>query len=505
LWHPDSPHLYRLRTRVNNGTSDVDSVSTPVGIRSIAFSHASGFMINGAPYKTLGVNMHQEMYGLGNAVSKTSIYFDVKRIKDGGVNFIRASHYPHNTAFYDACDKLGILVLDPQSGWQFYKSGSEFDNNSYQELRDMIRRDRNHPSIIAWEASLNESNYTDAWAQATHTIVHQEYPGDQAYSAQWILSRSDISIGSSQAGIRSSVNQRPTIIDEYGDWEFGQSASTSRQKREDGDNAMLIQASNIEKGTSDNLALNWYSLGSYWDYADYAGFSYYGITRCGIVDMYRLPKFGYYFLQSQRDPNVLIDGIDSGPTVFIANQWTLDSPTTVRVYSNCDKVSLYLNDALVATQSPDSATHLWHPPTNFVVGTFVPGTLRATCLIGGIEMAQHRQSTPGSAAAIELRPEATTLRADSSDTRLILIDVVDTNGTVVPNDTSRVKLSVTGAASIIGPDMVTMKGGQLATWVRAGRTAGTITLTATAAGLTSASVELTSTEVADLPPPPADR
>jgi Glycosyl hydrolases family 2, TIM barrel domain/Glycosyl hydrolases family 2/Glycoside hydrolase family 2 C-terminal domain 5/Glycosyl hydrolases family 2, sugar binding domain len=505
LWHPDTPNLYTLLTTVEDGAATVDQVTTRVGIRTIQWTHAGGLTINGARFDAIGVNMHQEMYGLGNAVPDQAIYFDVKRIKDGGMSFIRGSHYPHSPAFYDACDQLGVLVLDAQTGWQLYEDTPAFNASTYQELRDMIRRDRNHPSVVAWEASLNESNYTAAWARMANSIVHQEYPGDQAFSAQWMWASSDIVVGSSQASIRTSGDTRPIIVDEYGDYDYGGASSTSRQAREAGDNAMLIQAANVEDGTNLNLALPWYSAGSYWDYADYSGFTTYGITRCGLVDMYRLPKFAYYFLQSQRDPSVVVDGVDSGPMVYIANQWTATSPTTVRVYANCEQVSLSLNGALVATSAPPTTTSLFHPPIDFDMGVFTPGALRADCLIGDAVAASFTRQTPGPASTIRLRPEATTLRADLSDTRLVFIDVVDDSGTVVPTDGSSVTLSVSGPATIVGPAQVTMKGGQLATWVRAGRTAGTITLSANAAGLTAGSVTLTSEAVDGLPPAPADR
>jgi len=359
--------------------------------------------------------------------------------------------------------------------------------------------------VVAWEASLNESNFDDAWALATHNIVHAEYPGNQAFSAQWKWSRADIFIGSSQAGVRTSTDTRPIIISEYGDWDYGGANSTSRQKREDGDAAMLTQANNIQDGMSKNLALSWFSADGYWDYADYGGFTSYGITRSGSSDMYRLPKHSYYFFQSQRDPNVIISGIDSGPMVYIANQWTPTSPTTVRVYSNCAQVSLYLNGSLVATQSPDTGTNLFHPPFNFSLGSFTAGTLRADCIIGGVVKASFTRQTPGTATAIRLRPEATTLQADLSDARLVFIDVIDANGSVVPTDSHVVNLSLSGPGSIVGPTSVTMKGGQLATWVRSGRTGGTITLTASGSGLTTANVNLTSQTVSGLPPCPTDR
>jgi hypothetical protein len=508
LWHPNTPNLYTLRSTVQDDTTQVDRMTTSIGIRRIEWTHAGGLSINGARFNAIGVNLHQETYGLGYAMPNQATYYEVKRIKEGGSNFIRGSHYPHAPAFYDACDALGVLVLDAQSGWQYYSDTDAFKNASYQELRDMIRRDRNHPSVVAWEASLNETYFTDAWAQMAHSIVHEEYPGDQAYSGQWTWARSDISLGSSQANIRGSTDSRPIIIDEYGDWDYGFGARgglTSRQVREAGDAAMLTQAGNIQDALSKNLALSWYGVGSYWDYADYGGFTYYGNTECGIVDMYRLPKHAYYFQQSQRDPNVSLAGVDSGPMVYIANQWTASSPTTVRVYSNCEQVSLYLNDKLVATQSPDKGTNLLHPPFNFAVGSFASGTLRADGLIDGAVRASTTRKTPGSATAIRLRPEATTLLADASDARLVFVDIVDANGTVVPTDKSTVALAVSGAGSLVGPASIVMKGGQLAAWVRSTRTPGTATLTASCSGLAQASVDLGSQAVLGLPPLPAGR
>jgi beta-galactosidase len=272
--------------------------------------------------------------------------------------------------------------LNPQTGWQNFSNTTAFKEATYKELRDLIRRDRNHPSVVAWEASLNESDFTDEWAARAHAIVHEEYPGDQASSAAWKWTRADVLVDASQHGVRNSVDPRPTIIDEYGSWDYGGQTSTSNQPREGGDNAMLIQANNIEDAQSKNMAVSWFSADAYWHYADYSGFSYFGITRDGLVDMYRLPKLSYYLLKSQRDPSVMIEGIDSGPMVFIANQWTATSPTRVRVYSNCPRVSLSLNGTLLETRSPDPGTNLAHPPFNLSLATFTPGTLRADCVVG---------------------------------------------------------------------------------------------------------------------------
>jgi len=509
LWHPNSPSLYTLQTTVQDGATAVDSVSTRIGIRTIGFTHNGGMTINGARYKALGVNLLEETFGLGNAISDQSYYYDVKRIRDAGLTFIRTSHYPHAPAFYDACDALGVLVMDSQTGWQAFQTNAAFSTNSFQELRDLMRRDRNHPSIVIWEANLNESNFDDTWAQMANSIVHAEYPGNQAFSAQWKLTRADIFIDATQHNIRGSNDTRPILINEYGDWDYGAGASggtTSRQAREAGDAAMLQQAANIQNGQGLSLPLPWFTADAYWEWADYGG---YGTTATlsGLTDMYRLPKHAYYFLQSQRDPTLTSTLVDAGPMVYIANQWTSTSPTNVKVFSNCDQVRLSLNGTVVATRSPDTtpAPLPLHPPFTFPAMTFAAGTLTADCLIGGTVRATTTRQTPGAATALRLRPEGTTLRADLSDARLVFVDVIDANGTVVPTDSRQVTLSLTGPGSIVGPTTITMKGGQLATWVRPGRTAGTITLTAAATGLTSATAMLTSQAVAGLPPAPAGR
>jgi hypothetical protein len=505
LWHPNTPVLYTLRTSLKDGETTVDALATRTGIRRIEWTHDQGLVINGTAFQSFGTNLHQEMFGLGNAVPDSAVYHDVKRVRDAGMTFLRGAHYPHSPAFYDACDELGVLVLNAQTGWQRYIDTSAFRDSTFRELRDMIRRDRNHPSVVAWEASLNESGFPDDWAQQAHSIVHEEYPGDQAYSAAWMWSRADIFIEASQHAVRETTDPRPIIIIEYGDWDYGGAESTSRQAREAGDIAMLTQANNVEDGTSLNLGVPWYSTSGYWDFADYGGFTNYGLTRCGLVDMYRLPKFSYYFMQSQRDPNLIVDGISSGPMVYIANHWTPTSPTTVRVYGNCDEVTLSLDGTPIATREPDAGTNLPHPPFNFDLGAFTPGELRADCRIGDAVVATFSRRTPGAEAAIVLRPEATTLRADASDARLVFIDVVDANGTVVPTNEARVNLSLSGPGSIVGPTTIGLKGGQLATWVRATRATGPLTLEASAPGLASASVELLSEAVPGIPPAPAGR
>jgi len=514
LWHPNTPNLYTLYTTVKDGATAVDFYKTRIGVRSIQWTQGSGITINGQSYKAQGANMHQDIFGLGNAVPKRSIYYDMKRFKEAGLNFVRGCHYPHNTAFYDACDEFGILVENAMSGWQAFYDTDLFKNNTYKEVKDMIRRDRNHPCVAIWETQLNETSYTSAWAQTVNTLAKQEFAGAQMFTcgtttgmvfnatAVW-----DVLIGAEQANIRGYTPTQPIIICEYGSWNYGGVSSTSDVTRQSADAPLLVQCDNIQQSLNSDRAVSWYSADAYWVYGDYAGYVVSGypasrLNGCGIVDYYRIPKFSYYFFQSQRDPAIVISGVNSGPMVKIANRWTTGSPATVRVFSNCTQVSLYRDNTLVATRSPDNGANtasLLHPPFTFSLGSYSSGTLRAVGTIGGAEKAWDTVITPGSATAVRLRPESNDpLEAGGSDARLVWIDVVDASGTVVSNSTAQVTLSASGG-SIVGPTAVTMKGGQLATWAKAGTAAGSITLGAQSSGLTAATLILNSNMTAVSP------
>lgn len=499
LWHPNTPYLYKLRTIVSDGGTVVDYYETPIGIRRIQWTHNNGLLINGSRFYAMGTNIHQDIFGLGNAMSNTTIYYDVKRMKDAGFDFVRGCHYPHDPAFYEACDKLGVLVMNCLTGWQNFNDTDPFKNNTYKECRDMIRRDRNHPSIIAWETSLNESGYTTAWAQTIHNYAHADFPGDQMYTSGWLKSVFDIYSESSQGGVRdygTNTETRPTIICEYGHWDYGGNNSTSNEDRESSDNNLLTQCNNHQDGFNKNLAVSWFSADGVWVFADYSGFGSNATTLyAGVMDYYRLPKFSYYFYRSQRAQFVQqSSGISSGPMVFIANTWQANSPTSVRVFSNCDQVSLYLNGTLIETRTPDTNyPHIWHPPFTFNLNRFTAGTLRADGIVGGKIVTSYTRITPGNASKIVLTPEGSDqLTADGGDSRLVYISVVDGNGTIIPTANNQINLSVSGAGKLIGPTVITLKGGQLAAWIQAGTSAGNITLTASGSGLTSASVTLSS-------------
>ncbi|MBN1309640.1 MAG: DUF4982 domain-containing protein [Chitinispirillaceae bacterium] len=494
LWNHLTPNCYTLHTTVKNGTATVDYLMTRIGIRRIDWTRSQGVKINNDFYKLRGTNEHQDIYGLGNALSDRAIFYEIKMIKEAGFDFIRCAHYPHDPSLYDACDSLGILVMNCLTGWQSFPNNSSFKNNTYKECREMVRRDRNHPSVVIWETSLNESRYDDAWARTVHDIAHEEYPGDQMFTNGYRTSVFDVFSDAAAHDALYNERSRPVIVAEYGDWEYGGFTSSSRVLREDSDDKLLTQAYNHQHRMNMNRSYSWFSVDAFWCYGDYGSVLLDGPFFGGCTDMYRLPKYSYYFFRSQRSPKDSIPGVSMGPMVFIANRWQQGSPTTVKVYSNCDSVSLYKNGSLVATRGHDAddiSNRLDYPPFTFNGVSFTTGTLRADGKIRGTVAATHSRTTPEAAAAVQLRPiSSEPLFADGSEARLVWIDVIDAKGTVVPTSTARVNISVTGDATILGPSTVTMKGGRLATWVRAGTSDGSITVNATSNGLTEGSLEL---------------
>jgi beta-galactosidase len=186
LWSPSSPYMYKVYTEVYNGTTAVDNFESPLGFRTATWNATNGFVLNGQKFWLQGANVHQDHAGWGDAIAKTACFRDVKLVKDCGMNFIRGSHYPHNSAFADACDKYGICFWAESDFWGLFwdatgwKSGAyptsstaaanAFDTNALRQLREFIQINRNHPSVIVWSMG-NEVWFTNN-ATRTNALIH---------------------------------------------------------------------------------------------------------------------------------------------------------------------------------------------------------------------------------------------------------------------------------------------------------------------------------------------
>jgi len=483
LWSPKSPNLYRLVTIVSRPELTSDATQMRIGIRRIGID-GNRFVINGEKMFLRGVNRHQEYPYVGYALSSQAAYRDATRIKEAGFDYVRLSHYPHSRAFMDAADELGLVLLDSIPGWQFYNPDPRFRAQVLQTCRDMIRRDRNHPSVIAWECSLNESQMPKEFVQQLNAVVHEEYPGDQAWSAGWQNDGYDIYLQARQHRLQHyETPDRPYIVSEYGDWEYyAQNAGlnqaawanlkeeerTSRQSLASGEARLLQQALNIQEAHNDNFRTPAFADG-YWDMFDYNRGYAPDLELSGVMSLERLPKFSYFFFRSQRDADEKSPLFDSGPMVKIASYWTPQSSTRVRVFSNADEVELFLNGSSLGRKRPQRgpmADRLAHPPFEFDIGRFEPGALEARAYIGGRQVAADRVETPGPADRLRLDLDDAGVRPRAGDLLFVRAYALDRQGRPIPTFNSTAEFSASGQFEIVGDSVVPLEGGIASALVR---------------------------------------
>ena len=498
LWSPKLPNLYSLETKVLQDGKIIDQQTTRFGIREFTFDDKHQLYINGEKTFLRGVNRHQEYPYIGYALSDNAQYRDAKKIKDGGFDYIRLSHYPQSPAFMDACDELGLVVIDAIMGWQFYNDTEDFRNYCYKSATNLIRRDRNHPSVLAWEVSLNETKTMPVYfMEELNNITHAEYPGKNVYSCGWKDDVYDIYLEARQHRILRPhpYKEKPITVSEYGDWEYYsknaglnqdkmpkdiRTEMSSRQARGFGEERMMRQAYNVQEAHNDNLSMRAYS-DSYWVMYDYNRGYHDDIERSGLMDLFRLPKFAYYFYQSQRD-------IDELKVVELATYWNDKSPTDIMVYSNADEVALYLNDELVGKQKPNAnknTTHLNHPPFTFSLKTFKPGTLKAVGLVDGKAIGEDVVITPQKATKLKvwLDESGKAPTAGQSDTMFLYVAAIDDNDTVNPEFSETITLSINGNVKVMNLDAVKAEAGIASAILQLGNTKEVISVSASSESL----------------------
>ena len=464
LWSPTAPNLHTLHCEVLAGDGDgvVDDETLRIGVRRIGVS-ADGFTINGEKMFLRGTNRHQEYPYIGYALSDAAQYRDARKIKDAGFDYVRLSHYAHAPAFMDACDALGLVVMNCIPGWQYFNPDPAFADLQYRNCRDLIRRDRNHACVVLWEVSLNETGMPPEFVARTHAIAHEEYPGDQCFTAGWMHGY-DVFIQARQHGGCRQEKDHACLVSEYGDWEYyamnaGLSQDgwqnltlaegNSRQLRWQGERALLQQATNFQEAHDDNLGTIACADGL-WVMYDYNRGYAPDIESSGCMDIFRLPKLSYHFFRSQRRlPTV------AGPMVFIASDWTPASAPDVRVFSNCDEVALHRDGRLVERKRPDRdriSTRLPSPPFTFHTGAFRPGTLEAVGYVGGREVARHVVRTPGAVDRLTLAFDLSGRPWDRErkDGIFCYASLRDANATVVADAWENVAFGVSGGAALVG-------------------------------------------------------
>ncbi|MGO9111360.1 MAG: glycoside hydrolase family 2 TIM barrel-domain containing protein [Thermoguttaceae bacterium] len=455
LWSPDHPNMYGIQTQVKKGERTVDQYSTPFGIRKFAFDPAKGFSINGQGMKLKGVCLHHDAGALGGAVPIQVWQRRLKLLQDAGCNAIRCSHNPPAPEFLDLCDRMGLLVMDEafdewtrgkkkwlvghnvgQPGTDGYHS--DFDKWADIDVRDMVVRDRNHPSIILWSIG-NEIDYRNdpypPHSPELPPIAERLIKDVKAF---------DTTRPVTAACASPATNLFKKLLDVEG--------YNYMERLYPGDHAAnparVIYGSENSHALSawQAVAQNDYIAGQFlWTGIDYLGEA--GVwpshaSGAGLLNLAGLPKDQYYFRKSLWTDAPMVYLSTSGPG-WRGRARGGPMAKVVSCYTNCDRVELF-HDGRSLGSKPQTAQRVITWPLDFT-----SGALKAVGTQGGKQVTFELKKA-SIAARVMLRPDVKRLVANGRDVAQIEVNVTDKDGALAPDAGNLIACAVSGPARIIG-------------------------------------------------------
>jgi beta-galactosidase len=484
-WSTATPTLYAMRQRVREGSTLTDNAETSFGIRTIRFDPDRGFFLNDQPIKLKGVCLHHEAGSVGAAVPEAVWERRLRALMALGVNAIRTSHNPPAPEFLDLADRLGLLVKDEAfdeftpaknkwvAGWNAgvpsrFGYAESFTEWSVRDAEDMVRRDRNHPSIVMWSIG-NEVDYPND--PFTHPVLGQSYrPANPPAENLVTLARPLIDI------VRKTDPTRPVTMalasvamsDAVGLGELLDVVGYNYQEaRYPADHAKYPKRVIFGSENSHSFE-NWtvvrdnpYVAGQFlWTGIDYLGEARAFPNRAngaGLLDLAGFKKPAAWFRQSLWSPVPMVSlaaavrpAPGSAPTraTNLAEHWNWPAGSTVNVsaYTNADEVALALNGRALETKRRADAVAgvlTWTLP-------YEPGALTATATTAGKTVATFSLKTAGPAKRIELVQDSSAVFDDSRHTKQIEFRLVDDAGVIAPNGDAAVTFEIDGPARILG-------------------------------------------------------
>jgi beta-galactosidase len=454
LWSIETPYLYKLITTVHLADSIIDRYETAFGVRTLRFDSKEGFFLNGNHVYLKGSNNHQDHAGVGTAVPDALQEFRVKRLKEMGMNAYRSSHNPATPELLDACDRLGMLVIDEN---RLLGTNTEH----LDLLKRMIVRDRNHPSVFIWSIANEEwaieGNITGArLAKTMQTFAQKLDPTRRityANSGGW---GNGISTVQDVMGFNYIFNG--DIDKQHADFphqpSMGTEETTSRSTRgiyfDDSLQALLAPIDRKPPGHGVEEGLKFYAARPFlsgiffWTGFDYRGepnpYGWPQVTsQSGIVDLCGFPKDMFYYLKSWWSDE---------PVLHIFPHWNWKGKEgqsiNVWVYSNCDEVELFLNKNSFGNKSVPKNSHLeW-------IISYEPGTLTAQGYKNGRQILAEKIETTGKPASVKVIPDRSTIQANGEDVSVVTVEVLDSKGRIVPTANDEITFSIQGPGKIIG-------------------------------------------------------
>ncbi|HUP04773.1 MAG TPA: glycoside hydrolase family 2 TIM barrel-domain containing protein, partial [Bryobacteraceae bacterium] len=481
LWSAETPHLYRAITRVTVDDKTVDEVSTPFGIRTIAWSAEKGFVLNGQSIKLNGGCAHHDNGPLGAAAFDRAEERRVRIMKESGFNAIRCSHNPPSPAFLDACDRLGMLVMDEAFDcWSRGKNPFDY-SVAFQEwwqrdIQAMALRDRNHPSVVMWSIG-NEIPERGEPLGAEEAKKIADY-------LRSIDPTRPVTSAVNAVGNWPNTDKYYAALD-IGGYNYNLTNHTADEKRAPG--RVMVCTESFPRSTFDDWAMVAdfpYIVGNFvWTAIDYLGES--GIGRwsfrdmndrsrepyggaypwhgsdCGDIDMVGTRKAVAHYrnIVWDRGEKIYLGAnppVPEGKTLSVT-QWGVAPvfPTWtwpgmegkelgVEVYSRGDSVRLYLDEKLIGEKPTTRAERF---TAKFSV-SYAAGALKAVALQGGKQIAETTLRTVGEPAALRLTAERTALRADGQDLAYVTVEAVDAKGQPVFHADHQVTFHLKGAGTM---------------------------------------------------------
>ncbi len=480
LWDLTNPNLYSVHVRLVHGTREVDQDSRRIGFRQAEFTD-HGFELNGKVIKLRGLDRHQTFPFVGQAMPAKPQRRDAEILrKKLKCNIVRTSHYPQSRHFLDACDEMGLLVLEEIPGWQ-HIGDEPWKLIAIDNVSRMIRRDWNHPSIVLWGVRINESLDDHDFYVRTNAAAHKLDPTRQTGGIRYFQESEfleDVFTMNDFGFPLRPPNHPRYLITEFAGHTFPTKTIDDKER--------LMEHTVRHARVHDQLASNpQYAGGIGWCAFDYNTHSDFGsgdrICYHGVTDMFREPKPAAGFYKSQCDPAEEI-------VLEPAFHWAIGDEsigfTKAMVCSNCDHLKFYVNNTLVAEADPDKEQFKYLRYAPFTAdfrrsGIGGWGDLRIEGYIEGKKVIARTFSGKGIDQKFSLLPDDIKLNADGADTTRVVLRVTDEFGAIRPFANDAIKLKLEGPAEIIGDNPFALIGGTGAIWIRAKELPGTVRLTAT--------------------------
>ena len=506
LWDIDNPVLYTLTATIETAEG-TDSLSSRFGFRTAQFT-TEGFLLNGKPLKLRGLNRHQCWPHLGYAMGRRGQEKDADILKfDLRCNIARTSHYPQSSYFLDRCDEIGLLVFEEIPGWQ-HIGGEAWQAESIENVRRMIERDWNHPSIIIWGVRINESQDNHDFYAETNRLARELDKTRQTGGVRFITeselledvyTMNDFILGQEempgnnrertalrpQSEATGLSHRVPYMITEYNGHMYPTKRFDQEQRQAEHVTRHLAVLNAAAGDDSISGSTGWcmFDYNTHKDFGSGDRICYHGVT-----DMYREPKFAAYAYASQGDPET---GIVLQPVTYWARgERNIGGVLPLIILTNCDYVEITFGDFAPKRIEPDRETypHLPHPPvvvdlrsvTREEFGTW--GRIwRDGVIVGylnGEKVAEVKLPADPLPTTLEIVPDATDLVAGEKDCVRVIVRALDQCGNLLPYFDDPMEISLDGPGRIVGPELVMLKGGVAGLYIEAGDAQGQLTLTA---------------------------